>query len=65
MDGRIKVYVPKAQLNEVISGNKPDEFWLSKPDSWDMSNIAEVQLPLDVYTEWTKGSTDGRRLLKG
>tara|TARA_Y100000389_G_scaffold203693_1_gene253062 strand:+ start:1683 stop:1880 length:198 start_codon:yes stop_codon:yes gene_type:complete len=65
MDGRIKVYVPKEQLNEVISGNKPVNFWLSKPDSWSMDNIVEVQIPLDIYTEWTRGRTDGKRLLKG
>lgn len=63
------VYVPKEQISEIINSdgsfNRPDEFWLSKPDGWSNDNLTALNVSASTYSEWTKGSITRKVLLKG
>lgn len=63
------VYVPKESLQEIInpdgSLNKPDEFWLSKPDGWSNDKLTALNVSAATYSEWSKSSSSRKILLKG
>jgi hypothetical protein len=63
------VYVPKETLSEIVNSdgslNKPEEFWLSKPDGWSNDKLTALNISASTYSEWTKGSIRKKVLLNG
>jgi hypothetical protein len=63
------VYVPKDTLSEIINAdgtiNRPDEFWLSKPDGWSNDKLSALNISASTYSEWTRSDLKRKVLLKG
>jgi len=59
----VTVYIPIEELEAISNGNKPKNYWLHIPDSWDKKSMMSVQISLETLNEWRQGK-DTRILLK-